>query len=185
MVERYGWAEVASPIGPLGVAVTPSGLVRISFGAVDAMADDLARRFPGAEIGLADEVDAVRRQLDEYFSGRLRTFDVALDWRFSAGPQRAVLQLLHAGVGYGQTVSYQELGTRSDLGSTMPPHEVPRAIGGIMGSNPIPVVVPCHRVIASGGGLGGFGGGLEMKRRLLALEGALPQTLDDLRAFGG
>jgi methylated-DNA-[protein]-cysteine S-methyltransferase len=96
-----------------------------------------------------------------------------------------VLQLLHAGVGYGQTVSYQELGTRSDLGSTLPPHEVPRAIGGIMGSNPIPVVVPCHRVIASGGGLGGFGGGLETKRRLLALEGALPQTLDDLLAFGG
>src|SRR5215204_5870263 len=158
MVERYGWAEVASPIGPLGVGVTPSGLARLSFGAADAMAADLARRFPDAGIGLTEAVDAVRRQLDEYFSGRRRTFDIALDWRFSAGQQRAVLQLLHTGVGYGQTVSYQELGTRSDLGSTLAPHEVPRAIGGIMGSNPIPVVVPCHRVIASGGGLGGFGG---------------------------
>lgn len=177
MVERYGWAEVASPIGPLGVGVTPSGLARVSFGGAEAMADDLARRFPDAQRGLADEVDAVRRQLDEYFAGTRRRFDITLDWRFSAGTQRAVLQLLHAGVGYGETVSYQELGARSDLGDTLAPHEVPRAIGGIMGSNPIPVVVPCHRVIATGGGLGGFGGGLERKRQLLALEGALPQTL--------
>jgi len=183
MVQRYGWAELASPIGPLGIAVTPVGLARVSFGGVDAVADDLARRFPCGEDEMAEQLDEVRRELDEYFAGRRRHFDLPLDWRFSSGPQRDVLRTLYDGVGFGEVVSYQELGTRTDLGTTMPPHEVPRAVGGIMGSNPIPVVVPCHRVIASGGGLGGFGGGLEIKRRLLALEGVLPLTLDDMLAL--
>jgi methylated-DNA-[protein]-cysteine S-methyltransferase len=184
MVERYGWAEMPSPIGPLGIAVTTAGLARLSFGGAEGMADDLARRFPGAAVGLADEVAAVRRELEEYFAGGRRSFELPLDWRFSAGPQRDVLRALYEGVPFGDVVSYQELGARTQLGDTMPPHEVPRAVGGIMGSNPIPIVVPCHRVIASGGGLGGYGGGLETKRRLLALEGVLPLTFDDVLALG-
>lgn len=182
MVERYGWAEVESPVGPLGVAVTEAGLVRLGFGAAD-----LEREFPGGAGAMADQLDAVRRQLAEYFAGKRQRFDLPLDWRLSAGPQRQTLRRLYESVGYGQTVSYQELGARTDLGATMAPHEVPRAVGGIMGSNPIAIVVPCHRVIASGGGLGGFArgyvGGLEIKRRLLALEGAVPLTLDDLLAL--
>jgi len=186
-MERYGWAEVASPVGPLGIGVTSDGLVRLSFGGADAVGDELARRFPDAEPSLPEQVEAVRGQLDEYFAGRRQRFDLPLDWRLSSGQQRAVLRALYDGVGFGEAVSYQELGGRTDLGATMPPHEVPRAIGGIMGSNPIAIVVPCHRVIASGGGLGGFArgfaGGLEIKRRLLALEGYLPLTLDDLMAL--
>ncbi len=184
MVERYGCAEVPSPIGPLGIAVTPDGLAQISFGGAESLVDDLARRFPGVPADLEREVAAVRDELAAYFAGRLRRFETPVDWRFSAGPQRAVLRVLYEGVGFGEVVSYQELGARTELGATMPPHEVPRAVGGIMGSNPIPIVVPCHRVVASGGGLGGYGGGLEVKRRLLALEGVLPQTFDDVLAFG-
>jgi methylated-DNA-[protein]-cysteine S-methyltransferase len=184
MVEPYGWAEIPSPIGPLGIAVTATGLVRVSFGGAAGMADDLARRFPGAVSDLSEELVAVQRELEEYFAGRRRRFELPLDWRFSAGPQRAVLRALYDGVPFGEVVTYAELGARTELGATMPQHEVPRAVGGIMGSNPIPIVVPCHRVVASGGGLGGFGGGLETKRRLLALEGVLPLTFDDVLALG-
>lgn len=185
--ERYGWAEIDSPVGPLGIGVTSEGLVRLTFGAADAVGDELARRFPEAEASAPELLEKVRAQLGEYFAGRRERFELPIDWGFSSGQQRAVLRALHQSVGFGEAVSYQELGSRTDLGATMPPHEVPRAVGGIMGSNPIAIVVPCHRVIASGGGLGGFArgyvGGLEIKRRLLALEGYLPLTLDDLIAL--
>jgi len=183
MAERYGWAEVPSPVGPLGVAVTEVGLARLGF----SHAGEPPLRYSGAEAELAVQLSEVRRQLGEYFAGRRTRFELPLDWRLSSGQQRDVLRALYDGVPFGKTVSYQELGARTQLGATMPPHEVPRAVGGIMGSNPIAIVVPCHRVIASGGGLGGFArgyvGGLEIKRRLLALEGVLPLTLDDLMAL--
>jgi methylated-DNA-[protein]-cysteine S-methyltransferase len=108
----------------------------------------------------------VRRQLDEYFDGSRTAFDVPLDWRLSSGFRREVLHELTA-VGYGETVSYQELARRSGR------PQASRAVGSAMATNPIPVVVPCHRVLRTGGGLGGYAGGLEAKRRLLTLEGVL------------
>ena len=125
-----------------------------------------------------DLADTVRTQLTEYFRGLRRAFDVPIDWSVTAGPQRLVLQTLAASVGYGETTSYGELAKLSGLAATE--DVVPaRAVGKIMGSNPIPVLVPCHRVLASDG-LGGYSGGagIEVKRWLLILEGALPPTLD-------
>ena len=103
-------------------------------------------------------------------------FDVPLDWRLTGGTARTVLQALYAQVGYGRTVGYGEL---ADLSGAYEGHgyTAARGVGSVMGSNPIPVVVPCHRVLASDG-LGGFGGGRAVKEWLLALEGVLPPTLD-------
>jgi methylated-DNA-[protein]-cysteine S-methyltransferase len=119
----------------------------------------------------ADLLTEIRRQLEDYFAGRRRAFDLPLDWSLTSGFQRRVLQELYAEVGFGDTVTYGELAGR--VGHT----EAARAVGIAMATNPLPVVVPCHRVVASGGQLGGFGGGLEMKRWLLTHEGALPPTL--------
>jgi methylated-DNA-[protein]-cysteine S-methyltransferase len=121
---------------------------------------------------------AARRQLAEYFCGQREEFELPLDWSATSGTQRHVLEVLHSSVGYGQTVSYGALAGRAGLvGSEDTPPA--RAVGKIMGSNPIPVIVPCHRVLASDG-LGGYSGGAgpEVKRWLLILEGALPPTLD-------
>jgi methylated-DNA-[protein]-cysteine S-methyltransferase len=116
-------------------------------------------------------------QLAEYFSGRRRSFDLPLDWSRMSRLQRRVLGVLFDSVGYGETVSYGELARRvQSAGGPLIPA---RAIGQIMGSNPIPLIVPCHRVVAAEG-LGGYSGGtgLEVKRWLLTFEGALPPTLD-------
>lgn len=111
------------------------------------------------------------RQLESYFTGALRDFTVPLDWSLTTGFNRRVLRELADHVPYGTVVGYGELAERvGDPGAA-------RAVGMAMGSNPLPVVVPCHRVVESGGGIGGFGGGLETKRTLLALEGILPQPL--------
>ena len=112
----------------------------------------------------------------DYLAGRARVFDVALDWRLTAGTARTVLQALYAHVGYGRTVGYAEL---AEISGAYPGHgyTAARGVGSVMGSNPIPVVVPCHRVLAADG-LGGFGGGRAVKEWLLALEGVLPPTLD-------
>jgi methylated-DNA-[protein]-cysteine S-methyltransferase len=126
----------------------------------------------------ADRLLEARRQLAEYLCGRRKTFDLPLDWSAVSGPQRQVLGVLLESVGYGQTVTYGALARRAGLPDDGP--DLPaRVVGQIMGSNPIPVIVPCHRVVASDG-LGGYSGGtgLEVKRWLLILEGALPPTLD-------
>lgn len=129
---------------------------------------------PGAAAG--PPADAVT-QLAEYFSGRRRSFDLPLDWSGMSRLQRRVLGVLFDSVGYGETVSYGMLARRvqSADGTLVPA----RAIGQVMGSNPIPLIVPCHRVVAADG-LGGYSGGtgLEVKRWLLTFEGALPPTLD-------
>ncbi len=111
-------------------------------------------------------LDAARRQFDEYFEGRRRAFEVSLDWSLAHGFRREVLHQL-VRVPYGQTVTYGEL-----AGRTHSPRAV-RAVGTAMATNPLPVVVPCHRVVRSGGALGNYGGGVEMKRWLLTMEGAL------------
>src|SRR5690348_8255315 len=113
-------------------------------------------------------------QLREYFAGGRRVFDVPLDWSLTRGSQRRVLETLFTTVGYGATATYGELAARSELGSA---HTAARGVGAIMGSNPLPVVVPCHRVMAADG-LGGFGGGRATKEWLLAHEGVLTVALD-------
>ncbi|NUH39011.1 methylated-DNA--[protein]-cysteine S-methyltransferase [Streptomyces samsunensis] len=111
------------------------------------------------------------RQVESYFAGDTKAFTLSLDWSLTAGFNRRVLRELAAHVPFGTVVGYQDLADRvGEPGAA-------RAVGVAMGSNPLPVVVACHRVVESGGGIGGFGGGLETKRTLLALEGVLPQPL--------
>jgi methylated-DNA-[protein]-cysteine S-methyltransferase len=168
------WASISTPVGEVSVGCSPAGVARVRYGPPPASPGRQdPQGAPSRELPAA-----ARRQLAEYFSGRRRTFDLQLDWSATSGVQRDVLQVLAASVGYGATVSYGVLARRAglaDTGDTIPA----RTVGKIMGSNPIPVIVPCHRVLASDG-LGGYSGGagIEVKRWLLILEGALPPTLD-------
>lgn len=166
------YAQTDSPIGPLLVAATPAGLVRLAFQreARDDVLEELAERISPRVIEAPARVDEIRRELDEYFDGRRDHFDLPLDWRLSSGFRRTVLETLYADVAFGHTVSYLELATM--VGNP----KASRAVGTAMATNPIPVVVPCHRVLRTGGQLGGYGGGLPAKVRLLELE-AGDQTL--------
>lgn len=174
---RVVWAVMGSPIGPLLLAATDEGLVSVVFHATDAVRDDilgrLGARFGAAPVEAPDAplVAAARHQLTEYFAGRRRAFDLPLDWSLSTGFNREVLRALAAGVPYGAVVGYGDLAARVGQPGAA------QAVGAAMGSNPLPVVVPCHRVVERDGGIGGFGGGLETKRKLLALEGVLPEPL--------
>jgi methylated-DNA-[protein]-cysteine S-methyltransferase len=159
-----GWAVTDSPIGPLTLAATDAGLVRVGFGHEDQVLDHLARTVSPRVAHLPTRLDAVRRELDEYFAGRREVFEVPIDWRLSRGFRRTVLERLYAEVPFGRTVSYLEL-----AGVAGNPR-ASRAVGTAMATNPIPIIVPCHRVLRSGGALGGYGGGLDAKRHLLALE---------------
>jgi methylated-DNA-[protein]-cysteine S-methyltransferase len=118
-------------------------------------------------VHLPGRLDEVRRELEEYFAGRRRSFDVPVDRRLSRGYRRTVLEALSREVPYGQTVSYKELAERTGN------PKASRAVGSAMATNPIPIVVPCHRVLRTGGALGGYGGGLDTKVWLLRHEGAL------------
>jgi methylated-DNA-[protein]-cysteine S-methyltransferase len=162
------YAEVDTPLGRLLVAATPRGLVHVSFPEVasDAVLERLSRRLSPRILEAPERLDEVRRELDEYFEGRRRRFELPLDWSLTRGFHRSVLHAT-ARIDYGQVRSYAEVAARA--GS---PHAV-RAAGNALGSNPIPVVVPCHRVVRTGGSLGGYGGGPERKEYLLRLEGAL------------
>lgn len=170
--DREGLVDVAvatldSPIGTLSLAATPAGLVRVGFpreegGFVEELASSLSPRI----VELPNRLDAARRQLDEYFVGERRTFDLEVDLGLARGFRRQVLERLLAEVGYGETLSYLELASRAGN------PRASRAVGSAMATNPIPIVVPCHRVLRTGGHLGGYGGGLDVKRWLLALEGA-------------
>ena len=166
------YAHTDSPIGPLLVAATPAGLVRLAFQreARDDVLEELAERISPRVLEAPARVDDIRRELDEYFDGRRDHFDLPLDWCLSSGFRRAVLETLYADVAFGHTVSYLELATM--VGNP----KASRAVGTAMATNPIPVVVPCHRVLRTGGQLGGYGGGLPAKVRLLELE-AGEQTL--------
>jgi methylated-DNA-[protein]-cysteine S-methyltransferase len=160
------YATADSPIGPLLVAATDAGLVRLAFQRedTDEVLQDLAHRIAPRVVASPRRLDDVRRELDEYFDGRRDHFELPLDWRLSSGFRKTVLEHLYADVGYGQTVSYLELATI--VGNP----KASRAVGTAMATNPIPIVVPCHRVLRTGGNLGGYGGGLENKVKLLALE---------------
>ncbi len=169
--EREGLVDVAyattdTPIGLLLVAATEAGVVRLAFEGEDddAVLQDLAARVSPRVVASKIRLDRARRQLDEYFDGHRDHFDLPLDWRLSSGFRKTVLEHLYADVGYGHTVSYLELATM--VGNP----KASRAVGTAMATNPIPIIVPCHRVLRTGGHLGGYGGGLATKARLLQLE---------------
>ena len=160
------WAVQDTPIGPLTLAATPEGVVRVGFGDEDRVLDELAAEVSPRVVRLPARLDGLRHQLDEYFAGRRQSFDVALDRRLSHGYRRRVLEALSE-VPYGETVSYKDLAVRTGNPGAS------RAVGSAMATNPIPIVVPCHRVLLSGGALGRYGGGVDVKVWLLRLEGAL------------
>jgi methylated-DNA-[protein]-cysteine S-methyltransferase len=157
-----------SPFGTLLLATTPKGLVRVGLPNQDAdeLLVDLATRVSPRVLEAPAQLDETRRELDLYFEGRLTEFDLPLDWRLSRDFRRKVLRAI-ARIPYGQTRSYTQMATSAGNERAV------RAAGTACGSNPIPVVVPCHRVLRSGGALGGYGGGLPMKEALLRLEGVL------------
>ena len=168
--EREGLVDVAydlaeSPVGDLLVAVTERGLCRIAFRPDEAL-DDLVTDFSARVLRIPRRLDSVRSQLDEYFSGRRREFELDTDLSPVAPFQRLALHEL-ARVPFGRVITYGALAEK------MGRPRAARAVGGAMNRNPIPIVLPCHRVVGSSGSLVGYGGGLERKEALLRLEGAL------------
>ena len=157
-----------TPIGRLLLAATDGGLVRVAFDSEgeDLVLQELADRISPRVLHAPARLDAVARQLDDYFAGRRHTFDVPLDWQLSSGFRRSVLTHLATEVNYGHTATYAALATLA--GS---PRAV-RAVGTACARNPIPVIVPCHRVVRSDGTMGRYRGGPEAKRTLLDLESA-------------
>jgi methylated-DNA-[protein]-cysteine S-methyltransferase len=160
------YAELDSPLGPLTVFVTARGLVRIGYGSADDEVGDVAARLSPRMLADPERTDDVRRELDDYFAGRRQSFDLPLDWSLVRGFAGDVLQAT-ARIPFGSVSTYRDVA--SEAGSP----RAYRAAGNALGSNPIPIVVPCHRVLHSGGGLGGYTGGLDRKRFLLRLEGVL------------
>jgi methylated-DNA-[protein]-cysteine S-methyltransferase len=157
-----------SPVGPLLLAVTELGLCRISFNPEpERDTEELARTFGVRVLRGPKEVDGVRRELEEYFEGRRRSFDLPLDLRGRTGFSREILDRL-ARVPYGEVTTYKSLAV--EAGNP----RAARAVGTIMNRNPIPIVLPCHRVVGSNGSLVGYGGGLDRKRQLLDLEAGQP-----------
>jgi methylated-DNA-[protein]-cysteine S-methyltransferase len=153
-----------TPVGPLLLAVTERGLCRISFNPEpDRATEELARTFGVRVLKAPREVDRVRRELEEYFEGKRREFDLPIDLRGREGFSRTILDRL-ARVPYGEVTTYKSLAV--EAGNP----RAARAVGTIMNRNPIPIVLPCHRVIGSNGSLVGYGGGLDRKRLLLDLE---------------
>lgn len=159
---------VDAPVGPLLLAATPLGLVRVAFAGEghDAVLQELADRVSPRVLHAPHRLDPAAHELEEYFGRRRRTFDLALDWRLVGGFRRTVLHHLATDVGYGRTTSYAAL---AQLAGS--PRAV-RAVGTACATNPLPVVVPCHRVVRADGGTGRYRGGPEAKRRLLDLEAA-------------
>ncbi|MDO4887846.1 MAG: methylated-DNA--[protein]-cysteine S-methyltransferase [Actinomycetaceae bacterium] len=160
-----GYRTIETPVGELLIASTEKGVVRVAFEAEDfeAVLQSLARRISSRVLEAPGRLDAVARQLDEYFAGRRQTFDVPLDWRLSSG-FRTTVQMYLPSIEYGTTRSYK------DVAEAVGNPRAVRAVGTACASNPLPVIIPCHRVVRSDGGLGGYIGGLEAKVSLLDLE---------------
>ncbi len=163
-----GYRSVDSPVGPLLLAATPQGLVRVAFTAEghDAVLQDLADRISPRVVSAGARLDDVARELDQYFAGRRKSFDLQLDWRLSNGFRHTVLTRLASDVAFGHTASYAALAVLAGNPKAV------RAVGTACATNPIPIVVPCHRVVRSDGALGRYRGGTDAKRALLELEGA-------------
>jgi methylated-DNA-[protein]-cysteine S-methyltransferase len=162
------YAVMDSPLGPLVAATTPRGLVRLAYDSrrLDDVLEGLAARVSPRVLEAPARLDSVRRQLDEYFEHRRDRFDLPLDWSLTTGFTQRVLRRT-ARIPYGDVLTYTEVAAAagSPRGS--------RAAGNALGANPIPIVVPCHRVVAAGHRVGGYTGGPERKEFLLGLEGAL------------
>jgi methylated-DNA-[protein]-cysteine S-methyltransferase len=163
-----GYGTYDSPLGPLTVFVTPRGLVRLSYPGepIDHQLDELAALISPRVMAAPERTDDVRRQLDAYFGGTRRDFELPIDWRLLRGFRADVLRATSR-IPFGSVVSYRDVAAAAGSANAY------RAAGNALGSNPIPIVVPCHRVVHSGGGLGGYTGGLERKQFLLRLEGVL------------
>ena len=171
---EHGLIDVAlgafeSPIGELLLAVTPRGLAYVAFEEEerDELLGRFSRQLSPRILEHPAATDEVRRQLEEYFEGERTRFQLKLDRRLMRGIARDVLAAT-AKVPFGRTTTYGALAER--IGRP----RASRAVGNALGSNPIPIVVPCHRVLRTGGDVGGYAGGPSRKRRLLALEGSLP-----------
>jgi methylated-DNA-[protein]-cysteine S-methyltransferase len=161
------YCGLSTPIGRVFVAATPAGLVRVSFRQSEtAFLADLRRQLGVEPVRSETRTGDVIHQLHSYFAGERRHFDVRVDLRHVSPFQRRVLEAA-AGVPAGQVVSYGEIARR--IGQP----RGGRAVGQALGRNPVPIVIPCHRVVAAGGRIGGYTGGLTIKRKLLRLEGAL------------
>ncbi len=162
------YARLDSPVGTLLLAATPTGLARIAYldgeDAEAAVLQDLAERISPRVLAAPRSLDRPRHELDEYFAGRRRRFELALDWELMTDFARRIMATT-AAIPYGSVSTYRRVA--SEAGSP----RGARAAGNALGSNPLPIVLPCHRVLPAGGGLGGYTGGVERKRALLAIEG--------------
>ncbi len=162
------YTVIDTPAGRLVAARTPAGLVRLAYedlnGSVDRVLESLARRLSPRIVEAPARLDDARRELDEYFDGRRRDFDLPIDWTLTTPFARRVLQAA-AAIPFGETSTYAQIAAAA--GSP----KGARPTGNALGSNPIPIVVPCHRVMATGGGMGGYTGGLSRKQLLLGIEG--------------
>ena len=157
---------VDSPVGDLFVAVSDRGLCTISYDAEpEARLEQLARGFGARVLRSPRAIDETRRELEEYFEGKRRGFDLDVDLRLTRDFGRAVLTEL-AAVPFGEVTTYGALAARAGK------PRAARAVGTIMNRNPIPIVLPCHRIVGANGSLTGYAGGLDVKRRLLQIEGA-------------
>jgi methylated-DNA-[protein]-cysteine S-methyltransferase len=159
------YARLDTPVGTVLLAATPRGLVRVAYldDGEDAVLAELAAAVSPRLLAGPARLDEARRELDEYFAGRRRNFELPLDWQLSHGFTRRVLRAT-ARIPYGGVSSYGAIAAAagSPRGS--------RAAGNALGANPLPIVVPCHRVLRTGGALGGYTGGVERKRVLLDIE---------------
>jgi methylated-DNA-[protein]-cysteine S-methyltransferase len=160
------YASLDSPVGTLLLAATPAGLARIAYvdyEGEEAVLHDISARISPRVLAAPRKLDEPRRELDEYFAGSRRDFAVRLDWQLIRGFAQRILRAT-AAIPYGAVSSYGQVAAEagSPRGS--------RAAGNALGSNPLPIVIPCHRVLHSGGGLGGYTGGVDRKRVLLAIE---------------
>ncbi|GAA4282962.1 methylated-DNA--[protein]-cysteine S-methyltransferase [Brevibacterium daeguense] len=161
------YRTVDSPIGPMLLAVTEKGLVRVAFEneGFDAVLEQLSARISPRVLEVPRRLDRVAQELDEYFAGSRRSFDIPLDYRLSGGFRQLVQRHLPQ-IEYGQTLTYKQVAELVGRPTAV------RAVGTACATNPLPVVVPCHRVLRTDGGLGGYLGGLEAKSALLLLEKA-------------
>lgn len=169
-LETVGYRVIDSPLGPLWIAVGPKGVLAIHYGNAPSHGElaRIVRTYGPGVLPDARRADPVARELDQYFSGKRKTFDVAVDLSTLTAFQRGILGAT-ARVGFGEVSTYAKVAAKA--GS----ERASRAAGQALGSNPVPIVVPCHRILASDGSLGGYAGGLAAKRVLLQLErGSVP-----------
>jgi methylated-DNA-[protein]-cysteine S-methyltransferase len=170
--EAAGLLDVAyaitdSPVGRLLLATTPAGLIRLAYLDAgedeDAVLERLSAKVSPRVLAVPRKLDEPRRELDQYFAGARRQFEVPLDWQLVKGFGRRVLEATYR-IPFGSVSTYKQVA--AEAGSP----RASRAAGNALGANPIPIIVPCHRILHATGGLGGYTGGLERKRTLLAIE---------------